>query len=390
MFRKALCLTLSSLACLSVATAAPSEPAPELGKRPTLDAARGDMNAAYQSFKTLYPYLFSASEFQDPAHRDEIARALDTFSTRFNHLNTKGLSNEPGFRTSLELVLELIEDAHQNFKSGNLEFARWRLRSLGNYCLTCHTRAKVDLDYFDSDPGLSQLSKVELGEFYLASHQFEKAREVFLESARESRNPADRMQALRNWLIIVSRIEQNPQRALKELNQLRHSISFGNSESQELAAWTDSLRRWINETTLKQLGPLPLADRLTTIGAKLAETNYPGGGAVELLRATGILHAVLVAPTATTDDHAQALLLLGSAYAKLPQFFVDDLPQSFLEQAIREKPHSALAQEAFDIYRDVVELGFTGSGGTNLPPDVQAKLDELRSLVFATAKAPSR
>ena len=351
-----------------------------LGARPTIEAARADMQEAYASFKSLYRFLFSAREFADPNNQQDIKKALDTFSQRFNHVDSLKLSDEPGFKSSLKLARQLVDDARKQFNDGNLEFSRWRLKSLGNHCLTCHTRAKVDLDYLDVDPGLSQLQPLELGEFYLATHQFEKAREIFLHAARIENSSQSRMQALRNWLIIAARVDGQPQRALTEITNLRKNLSLAPSETQEVSAWVDSLRRWTNEKAFKNLQEVQLAERLTELGSTYSVTNYPGGGAVELLRATGILHGLMASKTINSLDRAKSLLLLGKAYSKLPLFFVDELPESFLELAIREQPHTTLAETAFNEYKDIIELGFTGSAGVDLPQDVASKLLELKKL----------
>ncbi|MCB0311595.1 MAG: hypothetical protein KDD42_10185, partial [Bdellovibrionales bacterium] len=105
-------------------------------------------------------------------------------------------------------------------------------------------------------------------------------------------------------------------------------------------------------------------------------------GTVELLRASSLLHKGLEGEELSKSDRAKSLYLLGLSYAKLPSYFINELPEFFLEQCIRENPGTTEAKKAYKLYKDVVTLGFTGSSGTHLPPDIQLKLRDLHDMAY--------
>ena len=46
-------------------------------------------------------------------------------------------------------------------------------------------------------------------------------------------------------------------------------------------------------------------------------------------------------------------------------------------------PRSPHAEKAYALLEEYTVLGYSGSGGIHVPPDVQARLDELYALVAA-------
>jgi hypothetical protein len=85
-------------------------------------------------------------------------------------------------------------------------------------------------------------------------------------------------------------------------------------------------------------------------------------------------------PKLDPATRSKALYLMGLAYSKLPLFFINELPEIYLERCIREAPGTSEAKKAFELYKDLVLVGYSGSGGTNVPSDVRLELQELHEL----------
>jgi hypothetical protein len=66
------------------------------------------------------------------------------------------------------------------------------------------------------------------------------------------------------------------------------------------------------------------------------------------------------------------------------------LPDAYLIQCIDEFPGTDDAKRAFTLYRELVVLAFSGSGGTDLPTDVRVKLMELHDKAFHVVKLDGR
>jgi hypothetical protein len=94
------------------------------------------------------------------------------------------------------------------------------------------------------------------------------------------------------------------------------------------------------------------------------------------------LHSALEKGQVPLRERSAALLLLGKAYSELADFFPEGLAANFLELCVRENSGTSQAQEAYNLYEDIISLGFTGSAGTKLPEDVQKKFQVLKEIAY--------
>lgn len=347
-------------------------------------APKDNMDLVYAAFKGLQKFMYNRETFLDPANEQEIStlvKGLKGGVHRFGLSDTK-YKDEPGFASTLKILNQMLDDARNRFDEGKKGYALWRLKTSANYCVACHTRYEVKVDFSDSDVDLDSLNKYEQGEFYLASRQFEKAKNAYLAAVLDPQLPFVRMDALRKWLIIYVRVYPDPQAAISQLNKLRPRAKFTHYEEEEIVGWLESLRRWQNEGQLR----VPLmakAENLLRQGLGMNDPLSRKKGTVEILRATALLHRLLEDKSSEARaQRAHALYLLGLAYSELPFFFVNELPELFLEQVIREYPGTEEARNAFGIYREILTLGYTGSGGTRIPDDAQSELRELHDLAY--------
>jgi hypothetical protein len=53
----------------------------------------------------------------------------------------------------------------------------------------------------------------------------------------------------------------------------------------------------------------------------------------------------------------------------------------YFEASVRAAPKSKTASKALDALEQQILMEYSGSGGTNIPDDIQANLDDLRNLV---------
>ena len=203
------------------------------------------------------------------------------------------LSSEPGFNTTLSMMNDLLDDGFHRFREGRKNYAFWRLRGAANYCITCHTRIESPLSFKSAGADLSSATDFERGEFYFATRQFDLARKSFLRAARDPKAGFRRMDALRKWLIVYTRVQPNPMGAIKELGEIRNSKVLSSYEQTEVKDWLTSLRRWQNESKASKVKPLRRAENLVRQGIGMHDPLTGHQSVVELLRATSILHKLL-------------------------------------------------------------------------------------------------
>ena len=97
------------------------------------------------------------------------------------------------------------------------------------------------------------------------------------------------------------------------------------------------------------------------------------------LRASNLLHAYLKTEKSKTRQ-AEAMYHLGQVYEALQDIGLWTMHETYYEACIHAVPHTPRAAQCFSRYELNVLMGFSGSGGTSIPDDVEEKLTKLRQL----------
>ena len=79
------------------------------------------------------------------------------------------------------------------------------------------------------------------------------------------------------------------------------------------------------------------------------------------------------------EQRAQAYYLLGLTDARIGRTFWLSQAEAFLETAIRLAPGEPVARQAYALLAEALVAGY-GSDDSELPPDRQVRLDELRRI----------
>jgi tetratricopeptide (TPR) repeat protein len=351
-------------------------------------SVRSQMDEVYKAFLAIQPYLYNREAFLASENEKTISGLLTTLTDRFHKVEdlSPKHTREPGFAVTIKVLNDLLYDAKNRFNEGNKDYALWRMRPAQNYCVSCHTRFQDKKTFYDEQATLKGLSPLQQGEFFLATRQFERAKNSFLEAVRTD---SQRMNALRGWLIVATRADPNPEEARQILAKLVSQVEFVPFERDEIDEWLTSLSTWSKASQAESKAPIADAEALIR---KSSTGNAIGApGAVDLLRASALLHKFLEQSTYVKPaDRSRGLYLLGVAYNELQLFPVHEMSPLFLEQCIREFPGTADAKNAFKLYRELIILDFTGSAGTEVPDDVLLKLKELRDLSQGVPQPPAR
>ena len=339
-----------------------------------------EMLGVYAAFKKLQPFMAKSGGFEDPANQSEIKSLLQTISQKFHTVDevSSRYQKEPGFNATAKLVHEMLDDSSKRFNEGNKSYALWRLRGLSTHCMTCHATYNVELNFRDKSSDIANLPAIDRANFYFSSRQFAEASKAYLEAIEKSPAQFDTIEALKKWLIVQTRVNANPKDAEKTLSLLLPKLKLPVYEQEEVQSWINSLKNW--SSNKEQITGLPNAEQLIRQAVSIDPLSDKKDE-VTLLRATAHLHNLL--PTLKEkEDRSRALYLLGFCYNKLQSFFIDDLPEIYLRLSIEEFPGSKSAKAAFELYKEIVALSFTGSAGTDIPEDVQINLIELHKKAY--------
>lgn len=356
----------------------------ELLAEPASPELKKEMIKAYAAFEKLQTYLISQERFSAKENEQDIQSQIDSLADSFSSvLHEKiALNDQPGFGETVSVVTERITSASRRFAEGRKGYALWELKTIGNYCVSCHTTFSSKNEFSGSTANLSGLTLREQAEFFLATRQFDKAADLFKAVVMKSSNLRDRMSGLRKWLVIHIRVYQDPAAAIVELDTMLRAVSFSSFERKEIQGYRESLLRWKNEPGSK-VASLRRAENLLRQSLSMHDLLDAQESTVELLRATALLHRLLEEePENRNPDRGRILYLLGLSYSKMPLYFVNELPEFFLELCVRENPGQTVARKCYRLLANNTYLDFTGSGGTSIPDDVQEYLDRLYAIAY--------
>jgi len=189
----------------------------------------------------------------------------------------------------------------------------------------------------------------------------------------------DLMGHIDDYLELSIRVRGEYERPARTLE----SFSRRNEISPALAG---EVKHWIR--SLGELGARKPAPRALEEARRLMEDASDAqrfrderDALVYYLQAGSVLHRYLEGHPTDLGDQAAAYYMLGVIETRVGQSFWLSQAEVFLESAIRTAPSSDVAQKSYDLLEEFLVAGYTGSGGVQVPPDIQAKLDELRRIV---------
>jgi hypothetical protein len=343
-----------------------------------------EMTTVYTAFRDLQPYFVDQSRFVAEQNAAEISKLLRTLRDSFHSLDDfpSNLKGKVGFEGSVSRTASLLDDANNRFSEGKRDYAWWRMRSLPTHCASCHATYGVGVQFEDSPLPADRFSALDRARFFVATRRFEAAKDALLTSLADPNQRTHQAESLRLLLLSLIRVEGSPADAAQVIERAIAAPKIPMDDRADAAQWIQSLKRWSKETPAK--AKLTLADGERIVGPTLKATTgkpfdlgAPAGDPVALLRGVSILHAVLERAETTAEERRRALLLLGTAYARLDLFFAGGWAELYLEECINEFPGTKEAKKAFEVYRSFVTAGFSGIQGTDLPPEIQLKFDDL-------------
>ena len=362
-------------------------------RRQSDPSVKPEMRDAFKTVWKLYSYVWDRTLFEDPKSEKTIVALLNQLSKDFHNIERKAPIEmfEPGFTVTLVSQQQALKDIRQRFESGSKEYAKWRLRSLSQNCISCHSRFNVPADFFGMPPTETDGSfeaEFSSAQFLFATRQFDKAGSELLKLARKvgsvPSGSSYAFRALQLWLVIEVRVKDRYPTAATELEGILGTISFARFEEQAIRTWIADLRKLEKNPAATGIH-LPRAKSLLEPVLQSSSIDDDNSHLVKSLAASSIVHTLLLAKQ-QPDERRQSSYLLAMSYAHMPIQAFDGFTELYLEQCIREFPATKEAEQAFQVYKEEIETGSTGSGGLHLDAEQARKLQELNNLAHGTSK----
>ena len=354
----------------------------------------GKMQGLAADVRELVPFIYSRQAYGDPQNGPRIKAGLKQLSEAVHSISPEmGLGffgNDPLVPYSLEGLQADIVRSIEAFNVGQLDYSRGVAKAAVNHCFRCHSITKDasagSAVAWDLTPTqLSGLSALERVDLLVAARRYEGATQA-LESLMADKgfsqnSPFDFEGALRKYLSLMIRTENNPERALRELDRILEIKGIPYYVSEQARAWRSSLLDWQKTKPVKKSKRTPMAEARAHIARAQGIQQYAKDhtGDIEYLRATALIHEFL-RTTKDPKEMAEAYSLLGQAYEVLDELGYSNLHERYYESCIMTLPRSDLAKKCYGRLEASVYMGFSGSSGVHIPLNEKTRLERLREL----------
>jgi hypothetical protein len=342
--------------------------------------------------RELIPYLYDRTAFHEPKNHDKIGVSLKNFSEHVHKITPKMgeqlLGEDPLVSFSLESLEGDLRRSYQAFELNQLEYSRTVAKGSLNHCFRCHSVSQSGSTVQWNLEGLSQLNldPTEKIDLLVATRKYPEAIALMEGQLSDeellSNHPFDFDAILRRYLALTIRVQNDPARALTEMNRVAAHSGLPHYIQEQVQGWRVSLKSWIREKKKpsKKISKLEQAQREIDRARDLQQYPQDHAGDVEYLRATVSLHESLKKHLKPNDE-AEALYLLGRAYEVLDELGSWNLHEAYFESCVRKAPKSDWAKLCYSRFEASVLQGYSGSSGTHIPAYEKDKLKTLKDML---------
>jgi hypothetical protein len=371
-----------------------SHPESRGGRSDRADRGRlGDRWSAreiYEAIRFLLPLSLDEKRFSDPAQRQRILASLELLERSSERLESHGRELEAPFSHLSHSLAVQSRDILERYQEGYTREARFLILELTETCVACHSRLPSERDALRSQgfvaPDEAELPLDQRAKLEYATRQFDRALatyEALFASPEVSPNDLDLTGYIDDYLELCIRVRGDYARPKRTLTLFSKRRDLSPTLRSEVGHWIASL----GELEKRKPDPDGVAEARALV-ERAQDTKYfrdERDALVYYVAASSILHRYVAGRS--DGEAAEAYYLLGLIETKIGRSFWLSQAEAMLETSIRLAPGTPTAQRAFALLEDFLVAGYTGSGGTHVPPDIQAKLDELQKI--AESEAPS-
>lgn len=352
------------------------------------------MQLLSKALSDLMPLISSKKNFSNPANAQIIESRTETLRSLAHSIKTTPAPNsDPSMQVVSTLMEEDISRALDALRAGQKDYARHVLKDTTSYCIQCHTQTHNGPEFpaLKLDVKVQELPAMDRAEFYAATRQFEPALETYLgilaNPAVAKSDAFDYENAARTALAISVRVHKNPKEAKEIVSTVQKNKALSASQRKVAQVWARSIASWskekpVQKPTLQQ--DLAQAERLVGVAQKSQEFVLDHSQDINYFRASSILHELLQNPERTADFSARALYLAGVSSEATRDMNFWTMHETMYEQCIRLRPRTEQAKQCYGRLSDSINLGYSGSAGTNIPPEIKRRLDSYKVMAFGS------
>jgi hypothetical protein len=353
----------------------------------TQATTRNIMAQLFSSLTDVLPLSMSGAEFSDPKNRERVLTDLRNMRDGTNALVDHAKKFDGSFGFIAKSMSRDIKDIYKWYDRGATSEARYLLHQVSENCVSCHMKLPdpghaPSMDHFFKNVSVEKLSPAEKARLQVALRQFDQAVATWEEMFKTWPKPSElfAMDALPEYLKVTIRVKSEPRRALITLDSLSKRTDLPAFMAREVSAWKSSLKRLSSEVNGKG-SELARAEKIIKNARKTMEYPMDRSALVDFIVASGLLNRYMQNKSLSHEDMAKGYYLLGLTESLIGRTTWLTQTDYYFEASVRAAPKSKTASKALDALEQQILMEYSGSGGTNIPDDIQANLDDLRNLV---------
>ncbi len=348
------------------------------------------MQSVFSDISYLLVLSLDRKQFASPSNKETEKRMkrLVDIATR---LEKEGKKDGDNFHFLASNLVNDLSQMKKFFDSKQYDRSAFVLQNLTENCHQCHLKYEQKMGVpapteFLKKLHIEALPPDDRARIMVITRQFSGAQKIYEEVLSPKKGkPFILDEAIvehyLNLSIVVLKDFASPIRIFKEL-----------AKSDSLDALTKNLvEKWIVDLESFQSGKDNLNLSLENVRqlAKKAKDRteylFDRTGLVYWMATLSLLNQLTLAEN-EPDVDAELYFLLGMTATMFEHsFWVSQMPV-FLEKAIRLAPSQDEAFKAYRLLEQNIYQGYTGSGGTYVPPDELAKLEALKALAHSKPK----
>lgn len=351
------------------------------------------MRAIFARISYLIPVSFDQQKFADKSDK-AVQIQIDALGKSSAELEQLGTKHGDDFHYLAKSLHRDIKDVKKYYDEGRFRQSAFILQNLTENCFACHSKYEnhektPSPDYFYKSLGFNDLPAAEKARILVITRQFGAAQkayeELLVKGVEKSFSVLE--PAIEQYLAISVGVLRDYDAPLVCFEKLIESDHLDISTASVLKGWILDIKAIKSDKTYRG-EDLQTLDKLIAKAKLKTDHMHDKRGLVYWTAIKSLLNNLSRqkhSPQVETDIY----YWLGVTATMFEHsFWVAQMP-FYLEKSIRLAPNYETALRAFNLLEKNITLGYTGSGGTFIPFEEKAKIDDLRTLVLSKKGSPS-
>ncbi len=348
---------------------------------------RETMHQVFEAISQLLPVSLDEARFASPAEKPRIEAWLTTLAAAAGDVERHTGARDPGFGLISRSLTRDVAEIRQRFALGRYSEAQFYVAQLTENCVACHSRLPKARDFpiaqkLTSDPAIQALEPRSRARLFVATRQFDQALALWEARFADASIPPSELDLdgeITSYLVVAIRVQRDFARPRAALEKFAKRPDMPRYLALDLGAWIAQLGELAGSG--KAEPKIAFARAQLERGRALSEFPADRVALVYDLSASSELHRLIARHESTKAELAEAYYLLGAIDARLDQGSWVSETEQHLESSIRIDPSGPFADKAYAVLEEYTVLAYGGASGETVPPDIEARLNELRKLV---------